>query len=139
MKKDTAKLLEELQTYTDFKCFYNENTDSFPRKKLCDYLSELLEKHSLKKSEIIKRSELNEIYAYQIFSGTRVPDRKKIINIAIAMELSLDEVQNLLKCSGYAQLYAKIEFDCIVIYGICKKLSVSDINYLLYEHGEETL
>ncbi|MBQ4562576.1 MAG: hypothetical protein IJA55_09635 [Clostridia bacterium] len=139
MKKDTSKLLEELQSCSDFKRFYNENADNFPKKKLCDYLGELLEKHSLKKSEIIKRSELNEIYAYQIFSGTRVPDRKKIINIAIAMELSLDEVQNLLKCSGYAPLYAKNEFDCIVIYGICQKLNVADINYLLYEHGEDTL
>lgn len=139
MKKDTSKLLEELQSCSDFKRFYNENEDNFPKKRLCDYLGELLKKHSLKKSEVIKRSELNEIYAYQIFSGARIPERKKVINIAIAMALTLDEVQNLLKCSEYAQLYVKNEFDCIVIYGICNKLEVTDINYLLYEHGEDTL
>ncbi len=78
----------------------------------------------MKKTDAIKKSELSEIYAYQIFSGVRVPERKKLLSLAVGMELSLPEVQNLLKCSGYATLYAKNEFDCIVIYGIYKKLSV---------------
>ena len=34
------------------------------------------------------------------------------------MGLSLDETQNLLKCAGYAPLYARLPFDCIVIYAI---------------------
>lgn len=55
------------------------------------------------------------------------------------MGLTLEELQNLLKCAGYAQLYVKKPFDCIVIYGICNKLSVAQVNGILYDYGQETL
>ena len=35
--------------------------------------------------------------------------------------------------------YVKLPFDSIVLYGLCKKLSVMQINELLYEYGLETL
>ena len=55
------------------------------------------------------------------------------------MELSLEEVQTLLKSAGYATLYVKLPFDSIVLYGICKNMSVVQINELLFEYGLETL
>ncbi len=140
MKKSTAELLEELKSCTEFKSFYKENGDELlPTAELSHYLNELVKKHGIKKSEAIKRSELSEVYAYQIFSGIRVPERKKLLSLAVGMELELDEIQNLLRCSGYAPLYAKNTFDCIVIYGICKKLSVADINFILFDYELETL
>ena len=140
MKKDTSKLLEELKECSEFTRFYNENSDELILKKpLSEHLSELVISHGIKKSEAIKRSELSEVYAYQIFSGIRVPERKKLLSLAVGMELGLDEIQALLKCTGYAPLYAKDPFDCIVIFGICKHLPVAEINYLLFDHGEETL
>lgn len=139
MKKDTSQMLEELQGCADFNRFYRENQEYVVNAALSEYLDELLKKHGMKKSEAIRRSELSEVYAYQIFSGLRVPERKKLLSLAIGMGLSLEEIQNLLKCSGYAQLYVKNTFDCVVIFGICKKLSVAQINYLLFDYGMETL
>ena len=92
-----------------------------------------------KKSQIFRKSEVSEIYGYQIFSGLRVPERKKLLCLAIGMGLNLDETQTLLKCAGYSTLYVKIPFDSVVLFGICKGLSVVDINELLYEYGLETL
>lgn len=139
MAKDTSKMLEELENCSNFTSFYNENADHIVKASLSEYLAELLASHDLKKSEVIKSSELSEVYAYQIFSGIRVPERKKLLALAIAMHLGLDEVQALLKSSGYAPLYVKIPFDCIVIYGICKGMSVTEVNYLLYDYGADTL
>ena len=82
---------------------------------------------------------MSEVYAYQIFSGLRVPERKKLLCLAIGMSLNLDETQTLLKCAGYSQLYVKLPFDSIIIYGICKKFSVVQINELLFEYELETL
>jgi hypothetical protein len=45
----------------------------------------------------------------------------------------------LLKCAGYSQLYVKLPFDSIVLYGLCKRMSVVQINELLFEYGLETL
>ena len=139
MKKDTSNLLEALKTCVDFNRFYHDNEVSFVSMPLSSLLDSLLKQHNLKKAAVIRRSELSEDYAYQIFSGLRVPERKKLLSLAIGMELNLEEIQTLLKTAGYAQLYVKNAFDCILIYGICNKLSVADINFLLFDYGMETL
>ena len=106
---------------------------------LAGLLAELLQRKGLKKSHVIKNAELSEIYGYQIFSGVRVPERKKLLCLAVSMGLNIDEVQQLLKCAGYPQLYAKRPFDCVALYGFCKGLSVIEINELLYKYDLETL
>lgn len=140
MKKDTSQMLQELERFDGFQRFFQENQESIlPKQTLSALLDELLRRHSIKKAEAIKRSELSEVYGYQIFSGLRIPDRKKLLSLCLGMELSLEEIQTLLKHAGYAQLYPKHTFDCIVIYGVYKHLTVVQINELLYDYGEETL
>ena len=139
MSKDTTKIVEELGLCPDFKTFYSENKDYMVKENLSELLEKLLRKYNLKKSQIIRAAEMSEVYAYQIFSGLRIPERKKLLCLAVAMELSLDEVQTLLKCAGYSTLYVKIPADSIILYGICKKMSVVEINELLFEYNLETL
>lgn len=139
MVKDTSKIVEELSLSPDFKTFYSENKDYMVKENLSVLLDKLIKKYGLKKSQIIRAAEISEVYAYQIFSGLRVPERKKLLCIAVAMELPLGEVQILLKSAGYSMLYVKLPFDSILLYGICKKLSVVEINEILYEYGLETL
>ncbi|MGN0172286.1 MAG: hypothetical protein ACI39E_05855 [Acutalibacteraceae bacterium] len=139
MQKDTVKILEELDLCADFHTFYDEHKEYMVCETLADLLTRLLNEKGLKKAEVIKRAELSEVYAYQIFSGLRVPDRKKLLCLAVGMSLNLDEVQTLLKCAGYSPLYVKLPFDSIVLYGICKNLSVVQINELLFEYGLETM
>lgn len=139
MLKDTSKIVEELGLSSDFKAFYDENKDYMVTEDLSHLLEKLIVKYDLKKSQVIRAAEMSEVYAYQIFSGLRKPERKKLLCLAVAMKLPLDEVQLLLKCGGYSTLYVKLPFDSIVLYGVCKKLSVVEINELLYEYGLETL
>ena len=106
---------------------------------LGEMLKRLQEEKSLRKTDVIKRSELSEVYAYQIFSGQRHPDRKKLLCLAVGMSLDLEETQTLLKCAGYAPLYVKLPFDSVVAYGICKQLSVIQINEILFDNNLETL
>ena len=139
MEKDTQRIVEELMLSDSFKSFYNENKDYFVSGNLANLLAELLEEKGLKKSAVIRKSELNEIYAYQIFSGVRVPERNKLLALAVGMGLNIDEVQKLLKCAGYSLLYVKLPFDSVVLYGICNGKSVVEINEILYEYGLDTL
>ncbi len=139
MQKDTTKIIEELGLCDDFKTFYDENKPYMVQESLSDMLKNLLENKGLKKADVIKASELSEIYAYQIFSGVRVPERGKLLCLAVAMQLNIDELQALLKCAGYPMLYVKLPFDSIVLYGICKKMSVVEINEMLYEYGLDTM
>lgn len=139
MKKDTSKIVEELGLCADFNTFYSENKNYMVTSTLSEMLEKLLTEKGLKKAQVIKNAELSEVYAYQIFSGLRVPERKKLLCLAVGMSLNLEEVQTLLKCAGYSPLYVKLPFDSIILYGICKKLSVVEINELLFEYDLETL
>ena len=139
MVKDTSEIVKELALSPDFQTFYNENKEYMVKEDLAQMLNELLQSKGLQKSRVIKNAEISEVYGYQIFSGTRVPERKKLICLTIAMGLDLDETQTLLKCAGYSPLYVKIPFDSIVIYGVCNKMSVVEMNELFYEYGFETL
>ncbi len=137
--KNTSEMLKELQLCDDFKTFYDENEDYMVKETLSDLLNQLMKRYHLKKAQVVHASEMSEVYAYQIFSGKRVPERKKLLCLAVAMGLPLNEVQTLLKTAGYSTLYVKIPFDSVVIHGICKKFSVIQINQMLFEYGLETL
>ena len=139
MVKDTSEIVRELGLSQDFQTFYNENKEYMISADLAELLKELLERKGLSKAQVIKNAEMSEVYGYQIFSGVRVPERKKLICLALSMGLNIDEVQQLLKSAGYSQLYVKKPFDSIVLYGFCKKLSVVEINELLYKYDLETL
>lgn len=139
MKKDTAEIVKELGLCPDFKTFYNENKAYIVSQKLSDLLCQLLEEKGLKRSQAIREAELAEVYGYQIFSGIRKPDRKKLLCLAVGMKLNIDETQQLLKCAGYPQLYVKHPLDSVVLYGLCNGLSVVQINEILYEYEMETL
>lgn len=139
MEKDTSRIVEELGLCPDFKTFYRENKDYMVTDSLSSLLGRLLEQKGLKKAQVIKNAELSEVYGYQIFSGIRVPERKKLLCLAVGMGLNIDEAQQLLKCAGYPQLYIKLPFDSVVLYGLCKAMSVVQINELLYSYDLEML
>lgn len=114
--KSTSELLKELSATENFDEFAKENKDYMISKSLSEHLCELLIEKKLKKSEVIKKSEISSDYAYQIFSGTKSsPNRDKLISIAIGMGLSVDETSGLLKLAGLMPLYAKNMRDSIII------------------------
>ena len=139
MQKDTSEIVKELGLCPDFQTFYDENKEYMVSDNLAKLLAELLEDKKLKKSQVIRNAELSEVYGYQIFSGIRVPERKKLLCLAVGMGLNIEQSQMLLKCAGYAPLYVKLPADSVVLFGLCKGLSVSQINELLYKHDLETL
>ena len=138
--KDTGELLKALGGFREFRDFYAENAASLQQTSLSSALTALIEEKGLEKSAVVERSELSEVYAYQILSGVRKnPARNKVLCLTLAMGLSLEETQKLLKTTGYAPLYAKNPFDCVVIYAVLNGLRVMDANALLFDYTEETL
>lgn len=139
MQKDTSEIVKALGLSPDFQTFYSENKEYMVSADLTQLLAALMDAKGLKKSQVIKNAELSEIYGYQIFSGLRTPERKKLLCLTVGMGLNIDEAQQLLKCAGYPPLYVKKPFDSVVLYGLCNRLSVVEINELLYKYNLETL
>lgn len=138
-EKNTQDLLDALGKCEEFGKFYEENLECFADKPLFEELCILQERSGMKKAEIIKTANISDIYGYQIFEGLRRPDRKKLLCLLIAMHTSFADAQRILKCSGYPPLYPKIPADCVVIYGLCHKMNIIDINLLLFKYGLDML
>lgn len=103
------------------------------------YLEYMLEKKGLEKAQVIKNSDIQRNYGYQIFSGVKQPGRNKLIALSLAMGLTLEETQRGLSIAKEGTLYSKDKRDSIIIYSINKKQTVLDTNNLLFEMGEELL
>ena len=137
--KSTNQLMDELMKASNIGEYLKVNSEHMISDELSVYLTNILEKKGFVKSAVIKKSELSEVMGYQIFSGVRNPSRDSLISICVAMELDIEEIQEILKVASFAELYPKSKRDSIIINGIGNKKSVAQINEALYDNEENTL
>ena len=139
--KETTELLNILKNAKDMdslNSYLNSLEDNQPE-SLSSYLRHLIKEKAVKPSEIIKKSRIERTYFYQILNGRKNPGRDKIIAIALALELSLEETQRMLEISREGVLYAQSKRDSILIFAINRRYSLIDTNELLNRHGESEL
>lgn len=137
--KDTNDLQNELMSAPDLDRFLSENQDNFYDTNFADLLMSLFEKKGISKAALAKKAGISNVYLYQIFSGERNPSRNRILCLCFGLTASLEETQELLKHSGYAQLYAKNKRDAIIIYGLTHNMDLDEVNDRLFSEHEETL
>lgn len=97
------------------------------------YLSE----KNMQRSELIRRLNLERTYGYQILNGTRIPTRIHIIKIGLVLELSLKEIQRLLKIGGKEILYARNITDARTIYAIEHHFNYEDACDFIWSNNNE--
>lgn len=131
MAKTTNNLLHLFVNGRDFKRVLDKNEDEFKEQSISEYLQRLCAEREMVPGQVIQKSQIDRTYGHQIFNGTRVPSRDKLIQLAFGMGLSLDETQKLLKISGKGALYAKIKRDAACIFGISHGMSVMEVQELL--------
>lgn len=140
MTKRTNDLMEELSGQdTDLDRYFEENPTSFINVDIKEFWKKAVDTSSKTKSDIINKADMSYCYFYDVINGRKIPSKDKIIRIALAMNLSLDDCQEALRISGKSALYPRIKRDSILIYAINKGYSIYQTNDLLAEHGEEML
>ncbi len=100
--------------------------------------------HDLVLSDVIKVSELDRNYAYQIIDEKKKGSRDKIIAICYAAGMNLDEINHALIYTNNGQLYAKNTRDAHIILKINKTKpnpyrKVMDLNDYLESKNQERL
>ena len=133
MNKSTDELLNILKNTSNISSYMQNQAENLTIFSPCEYLENLLSKKSLSKSECIKQSGLDRTYCYQIFSGIKTPSRDKLLALSFGMKLTTDEVQQLLKHTGYSPLYPRDKRDSILLFAFNRRLSIEDANALLFE------
>jgi len=138
-EKTTGELMEGLMEASSFSEYLTENQDDMEERTVAQLLNDHMESKGLQRSQVAKASGINEIYAYQVLSGTRVPSRDKLLCLGIAMQLTVDEIQELLNRGGYAQLYPRKKRDAAILFALKSKPDILTVNEILFTRGEKTL
>lgn len=131
MALTTNALLNKILNGRDFRKILEKSEEEFEEQSVSEYLKRLCAYHGLAPGQVIKKSQIDRTYGHQIFNGTRVPSRDKLIQLAFGFGLSLDETQDLLKKSGKNILYAKIKRDAACIFGISHGMGIMEVQDLL--------
>ena len=137
--KTTGQLERELSDCANVEDYLKGNTLLGEECPVGEELTGLLEEKGLRRAQVIEESNLNAIYAYQIFSGRRQPSRDKLLCLCLAMKLEAEECQRLLKRCGYPPLYARKQRDSLILFGFHKHQTVLEVNEQLQFWGEELL
>ena len=87
---------------------------------------------------VIQNAQIARTYGHQLFNGTRQPSRDKVLQLAIAMGLTVEETQCLLTAADKGILYPRVRRDAVIIYCIKEKCSVIDVQEAL-NHYQLTL
>lgn len=135
----TKEMKNELDQCDDIDAFLSKNAEHFLDMDVSQFLEQYLRLHRLEKSEVIRRSGLNQVYAYQIFSGAKHGNRDKLLCIAIAAGMSVEDVNRLLAAGDRASLYPRVIRDTLIEFALNHHYTVAQADDLLYEHDCKTL
>lgn len=98
-------------------------------------LMRLIRERNITEAEVYKRAYVDRRHFSKIKKDDNyAPNKKTVLAFALALELSLDETRDLLRCAGYA-LSRSSKFDIIIVYFLQNHVyNMFDINDVLYEY-----
>ena len=137
--KTTDELAHEISRSDNILDYFTENRGEMQIDSLPEYLERWLKRKDCTKADVVRRSNLNKAYVYQIFLGKKYPSRDKVIALAFGLKLDEKEVQVLLKQAGYRELYPRDPRDALLLYAIGHHKGIIDANEILYDHNIEVL
>lgn len=140
MAKTTTELLKELKRQScSLPDYLSKHKEAFVIEDIKVFWANLIEEKKYSKSNIINKSDFSYCYFYDVINGRKMPTKDKVVRLALAMKMTVDECQQALKISGRSALYPKVRRDSVLIYAIEKKMTIMQCNDLLEKHGEEEL
>jgi len=111
---------------------------SLDDRTFASWISDELARRGLKKNAVVRRSRLNQTFAYQIMAGMRRPSRDKLIQLCFGMRMNEVEACELLERGGASALRPYDRRDVIVAFCLNRQLEVSACDDLLWGLGQET-
>ena len=139
VERATKELFNEIKHASEADQFMTNMATSFIRTNPAEYLAELIQIKHFTKSQVIRRANLTPSIGYQYFDGKRRPNRARIIALGFGFQLTLTELNTMLKRTGYAVLYAKDEWDALVIFALSQRFDLNRTDELLYQYGLGTI
>ena len=134
---EVNEYVSKINSESGLKTFYGSNKHI--NVAFCDYLNSLFIDKGKSRKDIAESVPFARSQLDSLCNGTKKPvNRVHILSIGIALELSYQEMNQLLKVAHLMPLDAKRSIgDAIVIYGLGLKMKTVNIDLLLDEHKAE--
>lgn len=139
MAKDTGNLLKILNNSKSVGDYLAKEEAHMIKTTLSEELLKYIKEKDTTASSLFKTAGIDKSYGYEIINGTKRPTRDKVLRLLIALNLSQDEAQSVLKATGYPALYPKDERDTIILFALNQGGDINNINDTLYDMGFDTL
>lgn len=101
-------------------------------------LSQMIEEKGVSVFSIVENSNISKSYINKLRSPAEKsvrPSRHVIIDIALAINATLDETNYLLKRAQYQELYTRDQTEAFIIWGMLKNYSGHEIRKMLQKKG----
>ena len=104
-----------------------------------EYLQQMINKKGMKNSEVYTAANITKQYFSKLLKGKVSPSKTKILSLAVALRLNLDETIDFLRMSGYAfSPFSAV--DKIFEYFIRNQIyDIYKIDIVLFDYGLPTL
>lgn len=110
----------------------DKNSKYLINKNVADYLNKLLKEKEMSKSDLINRLPMSSSYVYQLLDGRKKnPSRNRLLTIAFAMKLNIEQTDKLLKIANLGALYPRDQRDFVIIYCINNSMSIEECTDIL--------
>lgn len=131
---ETLKSLLDSQKMIDR--YIDECKDDLICLPFTEQLAQFLQQKQLTRANVINNAQIYLRYGYEIFNGTKKPSRDKVLQLCLAMELTITESQHLLNSAGVSELYPRNRRDSIIYFCIKNRKDVLTCNELLSDYHE---
>ena len=114
--------------------FIRQNAGSFE-----EYLQKLINRKGMTNAEVYKRANLSKQYFSKVMHGQVRPAKEKLLCIAVALKLNLDETRDFLRLAGFA-LSPCSKTDLVFEYFIVRQdFDIFSIDIALFDCGLPSL
>ena len=118
---------------------YLINQRYFNEQAFSQYLDQLLIKYGKKMMDLVNGTDYSKPMIYHIKNSERIGSQRAILQMGLAIGVTVDEMQQMLKLSRNQELYPKYQRDYIILCGINAGLNLYQIDEELKKRGIEDL
>ena len=134
-KVSTEMLLKRISRASSLSSFLEKNEQYMVQDDFSAMLKECCRERNLIPERVIHRAQIDRTYGHQLFNGTRRPSRDKVLQLAIGMEMNLEETQRLLQAAGTSTLYPRVKRDAAIIFCLHNGFDMMKTNETLNAYG----
>jgi hypothetical protein len=114
----TSEVLTKLVASESVEAFYAENAERLQTPELTQYLDGLCKEKRVRPNDLLRETDIDRGFGYQIFTGRRRLSRDTALKLALGLRLTVEETQRLLLISKNNQLYPRVPRDAAILYSL---------------------